>query len=250
MATGRPPWKDLGFSSHLTLFRHISSITEPPPIDSKADILVGVHDGHERFEMYKLLVGTCFNLDPAKRPSAPEMLQNPFFHDNDQSWFLGDESECSHLFSPSPNRKSLSPRLPAHANLSPIPRSRRNMSTGATGSPFLSPPLPPSNNNNKRSSITPDTSDWPSWAKQSHAKAEKAKTKKAADEGARDSLCSLSYSLDVQMKENRSVPATEAFTSTVGDNSSALLGLDFVSGGPSVGSNIIDIHNDEVVGRE
>lgn len=227
MATGRPPWKDMGFSSQLTLFRHISSITEPPAMEMKVDAIVGVHDGHARFELYKDLVRKCFHLEPSERPSPIELKNDPFF-EAEKSWSVGDESECSNLFSPSPVRKSLSPRLPIQGNLSPIqPRNRRKSSIGSVVSPFLSPPLP---QNNVRNSLTPDTSDWPSWAKRSHANAEKTKTLRFDDDdnvvGVVNTRSSLSYSLDGPMKENQSIRTD---TSTAGGNSSALIGLDFAN---------------------
>ena len=221
MATGRPPWKDLGFSSHLTLFRHISSITEPPSMEMNADAIVGVQDGQARFEMYKQAVGKCFHLTPTERPSAVELLSDPFFQ-AERGWSLSDDSECSRLFSPSPGRKSLSPRPPIPANISPIlPENQFKPCHESFSSPLLSPPLPP---NNKRNSLTPDTSDWPSWAKRSHTNAEKTKAKRYGDITV-DPLNSLSYSHDGQMKENRS---DRIDTLSTGGNSSALIGLDFV----------------------
>ena len=178
MATGIPPWKNLGLSNPVALFQHISKATGPPEMEiNEAEAALGVVDGQHKLELFKNLVAKCFQRVPAKRPSASDLLDDLFFSE-DHSLSIDDQSECRGLFSPEATNSRASPTSPIGANLSPIrPPARRRNSIAASRSPFLSPPLPRSSRKRaSRPTFSPnqDASDWPTWAREKLHSAEGA----------------------------------------------------------------------------
>jgi serine/threonine protein kinase len=66
MATGSPPWKDMGFESLLALMHHIRTHPDPPKIPNFLSPLL------------KSFLYTCFQRDPKKRVSSRDLLKHPF----------------------------------------------------------------------------------------------------------------------------------------------------------------------------
>jgi len=66
MLTGQPPWKSFDFQSPMALFFFIVQTTEPPPLPTK------IHPALHTFLL------RCFDRDSKQRPSAKELLQDPF----------------------------------------------------------------------------------------------------------------------------------------------------------------------------
>ena len=171
MATGTPPWKALGCTNPVSLFQHISKSDGPPAMDiNESDAVCGAREGRQILGLFKKVVASCFQRDPERRPSAHALLSNMFFS-IEASPVVDNDAETSFLFSPlsapkgnnraSPFRTAMSPMSPA--------TTRRRNSFDACRSPFFSPPLPRSSI--KRSSRPPlspqpDTSDWPTWARE------------------------------------------------------------------------------------
>lgn len=159
MATGTPPWKELGLSNPVSLFQHLSNTVGPPVMD--------VGESGALFEHFKKLVIRCFERAPEKRPSAKVLLEDLLFAAEQVSMDDDQLEEGRGLFSPISmcSRDSLS--SPLAANLSPIPRTGRRKSIGP--SPFLSPALPRSTRKPYSPSVfspQPDASEWPTWARE------------------------------------------------------------------------------------
>lgn len=66
MATGSPPWKSLNFQSIPQLLLHVVTVNSPPPL---ADDLSA---------QLKRFIMRCFELDQERRPTAAEILEDPF----------------------------------------------------------------------------------------------------------------------------------------------------------------------------
>lgn len=152
MVTGRPPWKELGFTSPVALFNHVQSRSKGPDYDLK--------NGSESQQLhFRALMDKCFALAPNERPTANALLEEGFFEDGP---LFSDESfaDQESLFSPSPSVHHMSPSPLSAAHM-------RRSSVGGQQSPFLSPPIPRSTKKRQSNhqSPTPDMSAWPSWAK-------------------------------------------------------------------------------------
>ena len=70
MATGDPPWKVLAMNSPFALFMHVLQSDAPPPLDSYDDAMLP--------PALRALLLRCFSRDHDTRPSAEELLQDPF----------------------------------------------------------------------------------------------------------------------------------------------------------------------------
>jgi serine/threonine protein kinase len=177
MITGNPPWKDKGFSNPISLFNHIKSHNGPPPINISHDDLV-TYQNRRILERFESLVDRCFQKNPSNRPTAHELLEDPFFiemheeGDDDASHYRGlfspggifspgNETNASHDLWRSPETpvSEMSSRLPFSSNsssgqtqMSPSPlndspsalkHSRsRSVSVVQWKTSFLSPPRP------------------------------------------------------------------------------------------------------------
>jgi serine/threonine protein kinase len=186
MASGNPPWKDLGLTNPVSLFQHITQSSGPPEMNViEADFTCGVRDGQHKLSLFKNLVSCCFERVPEKRPCSGDLLVNTFFAE-ECSVSMDDPSDNGFgLFSsPASNSKvhgqtmSMSPNWAG--NLSPIQRFpiRRSLSgSGMIRSPMFSPPLPRRSTGKSAnllrsdhspipySSPIPDDCEWPSWAR-------------------------------------------------------------------------------------
>lgn len=170
MATGTPPWRELGFSNPVSLFQHISKSGGPPTIRMKDIEAVSCFaDERLKLELFRKVIEKCFRRDPSERPIALELLRDGFFS-LDHS-FTNDEAEISGIFSPlSITSRSLVAAISATGvSVSPVRPPQRRNSFGTVQSPFLSPPIAKSTiKEASRSPLTPqpDSSDWPTWARQ------------------------------------------------------------------------------------
>jgi len=159
MATGTPPWKDLGFSNPVSLFNHIKNQGGPPQVSISSS-----GESEEEQSLFEAVLALCFRRTAKDRPTAHNLSRSPFFAEP-HSHSDDEQSECHGLFSPgsvsswemmkSPNRQSPAPQRRARSN-----------SIGASRSPFMSPPLP---KQPKASPLPlspkPDASEWPTWAR-------------------------------------------------------------------------------------
>lgn len=157
MATGVPPWKDSGLSNPVALYNYVKRQTSPPALN------LSTSDDLESIAALKTLVAKCFRHDPDQRPTAQDLLKDPFLHvthcfSDDDISILGRG-----LFSPSSTGSWDDIKTPHKADVAPARynRHRRRSSIGSPARPFASPPLP------KRHSPHVDTKDWPLWARAS-----------------------------------------------------------------------------------
>lgn len=67
MATGSPPWKCLNFHNITQLMVQVSSCGEPPPLED-----------YDLSPSLKRVMLRCFEIDPTRRPTAAELLEDPF----------------------------------------------------------------------------------------------------------------------------------------------------------------------------
>jgi len=73
MLTCEPPWKSFGFTTPMSLFCHLQSTNDPPPIDSKKTTV-----------SLKRVMNNCFERDITKRKSAEILLKDSFFQENNE----------------------------------------------------------------------------------------------------------------------------------------------------------------------
>lgn len=167
MATGTPPFKDLGLSNPVALFRYIKKLDGALPCLKKLPV---TDDTRLTYQLFERFLVRCFCPDPQKRPKAEECLLDPFFVLTEHS-FDEDPAEASRgLFSPYSVGSSEFVHSPCRTT-SPWRRSRpRRNSLGPSRSPFLSPPLPKRSHALAASPLPlsppPDVSQWPTWARE------------------------------------------------------------------------------------
>ena len=83
MITGEAPWKSLGLRTPVSLFYHIQTTDDPPPIPEFVQDIPGL----------SRIILKCFNRDPAKRPRATELLKDEFFEEVEEEDDDDDEEE-------------------------------------------------------------------------------------------------------------------------------------------------------------
>lgn len=191
MATSRPPWKDQGFSNPISLFNHIKKQKGGPPMQHPESDSFSARQ-QTAWILFEEMVRKCFDQDPTMRPSAFQLLNDPFFltvHEDDD-----DESVHRGLFSPGsepiasfdcgenspmPHVSSISslsdPKVPSADAFSPAGKLTRSKSVVLWKTSFLSPPRPkkkedrdsptPCIPSQQTPSHSPDTSQWPDWAR-------------------------------------------------------------------------------------
>jgi len=258
MATSKAPWKDQGFSNPISLFNHIKKQKGSPPME---------HPQKESFSkrqqvswnLFEKFVCRCFEQDPSKRPSAKELLDDPFFFTLAEDDF--DDDESTHyrgLFSPGNESKKLfSPKqlLPSPAKLpSPAHQLMQTKNVVQRDITFMSPPRQkkkiergsstfskcdtPPKQIEIRNSPSPDTREWPVWARAQLEKQdsykEKSSESKETPQGISELLDSLALSED--SGSIRQKLSMERRSSTIGSSTaySNLAGLNFLA---TTGSN-------------
>jgi serine/threonine protein kinase len=186
MASGNPPWKDLGLTNPVALFQHITKSSGSPLLNlNEVEFICGQRDGLIKMESFRNLVARCFERFPENRPNAGDLLEHIFFtEENSLSIDDQSDSDCGLFHSPVAMRSTYGNTLSSSPNwatdLSPIQRLplRRCSSGGnAIRSPMFSPPLPRRNvgrgttpmrmnqSPTQRSSPVPDDAEWPTWAR-------------------------------------------------------------------------------------
>ncbi|WWD19736.1 hypothetical protein CI109_104200 [Kwoniella shandongensis] len=68
MITGRKPWSFLDFDNEWAIMFHLGATTEHPPLP----------EAHEMSEAGIKFIEKCLSLDPQERPTAEELLQDPW----------------------------------------------------------------------------------------------------------------------------------------------------------------------------
>ena len=254
MVTAKPPWKELGFTNPISLFNHMKKQKGPPLME---------HPQKESFskqqelswDLFEQFVCRCFEYDSSQRPSAKEIQDDPFFLtsiDGD-----ADDDESTHfrgLFSPGNESKKLfSPKQfssPAKQS-SPARHSTRTKSKGRQEMTFMSPPLPKKSTDGKEShfakcdtpptqpkvqnSPSPDTQEWPAWAKTELDKQNSCKEKiSETKEMTRNNLPELmdSLALSEDSRDANKKTSTERRSSNFGSSTaySSLIGVNFLEG--------------------
>jgi len=176
MVTGTPPWKNLGINNPVLLYNHIKSHEGPPTFQFAHSNAVAVE------ENFMAMLTRCFQKIPKNRPTAGEMMDEPFFLQRDYSIDeTAGASITSSLLSPCKDSSYAwenlhSPATPHSHSASKINRGgpRRSISAGCLKAAFLSPPVPEHAvlsrtyaNFQKTPMMSPkmDSSEWPTWAK-------------------------------------------------------------------------------------
>jgi serine/threonine protein kinase len=180
MVTATPPWKESGFTNPISLFNHIKKHKGTPPMEhpqkdsfSKRQKLL--------WAMLKAFVSSCFEQDPSERPSARELLDDPFVSRISEGHF--DDDESTHyrgLFSPGNESKNVvspkQPSMPAKQQspghhltrtkehemtwMSPSCPKKNSVRDNSSFAKSRTPPKQPKTQN----SPSPDTREWPVWA--------------------------------------------------------------------------------------
>ena len=208
MATASPPWKEMGFTNPVSLFNHVKGTDCIPT--SKAefeDFLKCEKDGASLTS----LLQKCFQRDPAKRPSAAELLYEPFFEHT--SFTDDNEIQRKSLFSASPSKEGADHSW-ITAKMSPTAgRNVRRSSLSSLNSPLFSPPLSSRTTIDKSPlprSPQPNPKNWPSWAQIKN------------QDGSSDKLSDNTCTAD-------SLVYSSGMTGDHSTNESSLMGLKFLS---------------------
>ena len=90
MVTGKPPWKEMGFSNPMSLYYFLKSSDEMP---SFSGALTG---------RLKKIVISCFHRKSMLRPNADTLLKDPFFQElegeeDDEDTKFMDDASCTGL---------------------------------------------------------------------------------------------------------------------------------------------------------
>lgn len=183
MATGSPPWKDLGFKSPIALFMHLKNHDSPPKLPQLKQ-----YNCHE-YSLLESILSRCFQREPSMRPSALALMSDSFLNNkliapSPKSPNLSIQiSPKDHPASPCGADFLLSPRPTFASPLNKIPEYEAintTLSDSLCYSLTLKSPLPKVNSREKN-----DVSEWPDWAKKcnkenaTHATANKSANKVA-----------------------------------------------------------------------
>jgi len=182
MATGSPPWKELGFKSPMALFMHLKSQANPPKLSSLNC------DDHD-YSLLKNILSKCFQRDPSLRPNASALLNDSFITEEEntttgsktpspilESKDTSSSNEAEYIKSPRVTFKSPPP------SLNQIPENEALGTTFGSDSlcysMTLKSPLPKINDVREA-----DTSDWPDWARKALLIKEKENASASAKSG-------------------------------------------------------------------
>lgn len=253
MVTATPPWKESGFTNPISLFNHIKKQKGSPTME---------HPQKERFSkrqqflwaILKEFACRCFEQDPSNRPSAKELLDDPFVSRISEGHIDDVDDESTHyrgLFSPgnetnkysSPKQNSLQANQPSSGY-----HSTRTKYCDEREMTWMSPPCPkkniktPSKQPKTQNSPSPDTREWPVWAKHQLERERDCKHNHRSEniETSRDNISELMDSLALsedssrigqkQLAERRSCTIDG---STVNSNLVGLVLLESANGNPT-----------------
>lgn len=164
MFTGLPPWKTLGITNPVALFNYLKGSDGPPSIQIPTSSFAAATE----VVSLKSLVSLCFQRTPSCRPSAKELLEDSFLIES--AYYSDDEHTASPGMHSPLSTFSAEHMSPIRTRASPIRGLARSNSISGPASPFLSPPLPKrplghSTSSPLTYSPSPDTKDWPNWAR-------------------------------------------------------------------------------------
>ena len=242
MTTGSPPWHDMGFTNPISLFNHLKNHDGPPKMNIPKHAYPSSNDEHIN-SLFEKFVQKCFQKEPSNRPSAKQLLDDPFFIEM-HGVSEDEQTPRRGIFSPESDASVSfwSPEGAAKASSTPTPSPltlQRSKSVVQWKATFLSPPLPKKRSN--RQSPSPcrkygspmalnqnvDTSEWPQWAKdrrKSLLEKENGAIRKESPQDISNLMGSLALSEDTEHSRQNANP----FRSS--SESSNLNGLKFVEG--------------------
>eukprot|EP00980_Cylindrotheca_fusiformis_P026074 scaffold15305_cov126-Cylindrotheca_fusiformis.AAC.12 len=251
MASAVPPWKGQGFTNPISLFNHIQRQGGPPCMPS--DIMEKLsRENTKAFQMFKSLLEKCFRKDPSSRPSASDLLQDPFFiemnedvddelsqypglfspgHDTLSSWDASPKKMCQSpdYFNSFHQAVHSSPKCPtqrwnkANRKSTSLSPPRKHLQ-GEVGNPSLLCQSP-----HQRMSPKRVCTDWPDWAlsrDKAQIQLNTGSKKKQAEQEISDLMESLALSEDSASRN--------PFGSTVSSKSSIV--------GSTTNSHLIGLH--------
>jgi serine/threonine protein kinase len=221
MASGRCPWESLGLDSQVLLFNYLKSTSGPPLLNRHST------ESPLELDLFRRLLERCFSRDPQVRPSASELQDDSFFRTEAKA--ASDDDFCVPKRS-FPSCETSHASTATHREISPIAGGRspfrpRSSSVAQSRPLPLSPPLPRQHSPGPLESIkspaatsmvtsrgvpaaspSPNTADWPSWARGKSAKQSQALITRSESISNKsvDSIDSLVYSAQDSLNTSRS----------------------------------------------
>jgi serine/threonine protein kinase len=218
MASGRCPWESLGLDSQVLLFNYLKSTSGPPLLNRHST------ESPLELDLFRRLLERCFSRDPEVRPSASDLQDDSFFRTEAKTASDDDFSVSKRSF---PACETSHASTATHREISPVAGGRspfrpRSSSVAQSRPLPLSPPLPRQHSPGPLESIkspaatsmvisrgaspSPNTADWPSWARGKSAKPSQALLTRSQSISNKsvDSIDSLVYSAQDSLNTSRS----------------------------------------------
>ncbi|KAL7519776.1 hypothetical protein ACHAWX_004530 [Stephanocyclus meneghinianus] len=154
MATGSPPWKDLGHKNPISLFFHLKNTSDPPKLPPSTSS----RSDEYSFSLFEEIISKCFQRDPTKRPNASTLLNDNFFSTN-----TVNSGPTVHIV----DKLSYSSHAVTSSQTATV-QSHPSHELNLSDSLCYSLTLPAASHVDKSLKCEIDTSDWPDWAKKSY----------------------------------------------------------------------------------
>ena len=180
MASGSPPWKDMGFKNPISLFFYIKNNDNSPSLPPLKFSSTNPSDDHV-YDQLKNVISRCFQRNPCNRPSASSLLSDVFFVGTSSSVQKSSSETTENEVNPPCNPSCLpSSNGDFHSNSNtsrkPLTQISENevYTSTLTDSLCYSLSLPaPLFKGDKPKSLDcaknlTDSSEWPQWAKLSN----------------------------------------------------------------------------------